>query len=112
LKGCNRTIFRNSLDLTRINDYWDGVLSLFLDPVQLGQLSRATRDRGRVEGLDGYFSGGSGEGGGPMRDLDGSSGGPPQIQSLGNVKLTERPPRPKLKDMLDSVRGLRIIQRK
>jgi hypothetical protein len=51
------------------------------------------------------FGGGGGGGGmsGPMRNLDGPGGGPPQIQSLGNVKPTERPQRPKLSEMLDSV---------
>ncbi len=56
----------------------------------------------------GSFSGGGGYsgphgGGGGMRDLDGPGGGPPQIQSLGTAKPTERPPRPKLSDMLNSV---------
>ncbi|MHA1791838.1 MAG: hypothetical protein ACTSVI_04275 [Promethearchaeota archaeon] len=54
----------------------------------------------------GSFGGGGGGGyvgRGPMRDLDGPGGGPPQIKSLGRAKPTERPPRPKLSDMLDSV---------
>lgn len=53
----------------------------------------------------GSFSGGGGGVArrGPMRDLDGPGGGPPQITSLGKAKPTERPKRPKLSDMLDSV---------
>ncbi|MHA1370994.1 MAG: hypothetical protein ACTSRA_14925, partial [Promethearchaeota archaeon] len=53
----------------------------------------------------GTIGGGSGGVGrrGPLRDLDGPGGGPPQIQSLGRAKPTERPKRPKLSDMLDSV---------
>lgn len=50
------------------------------------------------------FGGGGGVSmGGPMRNLDGPAGGPPQIQSMGRVKPTERPQRPKLSEMLDSV---------
>ncbi len=50
------------------------------------------------------FGGGGGVGmSGPMRNLDGPGGGPPQIQSMGKVKPSERPARPKLSEMLDSV---------
>ncbi|NMC04435.1 MAG: hypothetical protein GYA24_04445 [Candidatus Lokiarchaeota archaeon] len=50
------------------------------------------------------FGGGGGMAmSGPMRNLDGPGGGPPQIQSLGKAKPTERPQRPKLSEMLDSV---------
>nr|MDO8083868.1 hypothetical protein [Candidatus Sigynarchaeum springense] len=48
------------------------------------------------------FGGGVGMSG-PMRNLDGPGGGPPQIQSMGRVKPSERPQRPKLSEMLDSV---------
>lgn len=57
----------------------------------------------KIGSLGGGGGGYGGGGRGPMRDLDGPSGGPPQIESLGRAKPTERPPRPKLSDMLDSI---------
>ncbi|MHA1684429.1 MAG: hypothetical protein ACTSUE_26060 [Promethearchaeota archaeon] len=50
-----------------------------------------------------FGGGGGGMRRGPMRDLDGPGGGPPEIKSLGTAKPSERPARPKLSDMLDSV---------
>jgi hypothetical protein len=83
----------NSLDAIKkaISDGMSGLANEIV-----GQLSS------KLGGMS--FGGGSGVAmGGPMRNLDGPAGGPPQIQSMGRVKPSERPQRPKLSEMLDSV---------
>nr|MDO8110658.1 hypothetical protein [Candidatus Sigynarchaeota archaeon] len=83
----------NSIDAIR-KAIAEGMSSLANEIV--GQLSS------KLGGMS--FGGGGGASmGGPMRNLDGPGGGPPQIQSMGRAKPSERPARPKLSEMLDSV---------
>ncbi|MFX0098836.1 MAG: hypothetical protein ACFFCS_04585 [Candidatus Hodarchaeota archaeon] len=62
-------------------------------------VSQITSKMGSFGGGGGGYARGGGRG--PMANLDGD--GVPQVKSMGRAKPSERPARPKLSDMLDSV---------